>query len=180
MYREEIAGVKDVDLILDFKLDIIFSSSEVASMERADMEKMVNYCEEEIRENIEKYKILYDDDMIVASYLVDDYCDGKMIDFIYVMPDKRNNGIGKYILSNIINNNYQPIYAWIYKENEIANQLFKSNNFSTDEESEFKLLLKNNNDKEENNIIKIKMFEREVEELSKKYKIEYKLECKNK
>ena len=180
MYREEIAEVKDVDLILDFKLDIIFSSSEAASMERADMEKTVNYCEEEIRENIDKYRILYEDETIVAAYFVDDYSDGKIIDLIYVMPDKRRLGIGDYILSNIINNNYQPLYAWIYNENEIANHLFKSKNFIIEEENKYKSLLKNGNEKEENKCIKIKMFEREVEELSKKYGVEYKLECKNK
>ena len=35
-------------------------------MERADMEKIVNYCEEEIRENIDKYRILYEDETIGA------------------------------------------------------------------------------------------------------------------
>lgn len=178
MYREEKAELKDVDLILDFKLDVVFNSKEVASMERNEMEKLVNYIEEEIRENIDKYNLVYDDDTLVAAYLVDDYADGKMIDLIYVVLDKRQNGIGNYILSNIIERNFQKLYAWIYKENEIIMHMLKKNNFIIEEESDFKFLMKCENDKKENNDIKIKLFKEEVDKLAKKYEINYKLECK--
>ena len=178
MYREEKAELKDVVLILDFKLDVVFNSKEVASMERNEMEKIVNYIEEEIRENIDKYNLVYDDDTLVAAYLVDDYADGKMIDLIYVVLDKRQNGIGNYILSNIIERNFQKLYAWIYKENEIIMHMLKKNNFIIEEESDFKFLMKCENDKKENNDIKIKLFKEEVDKLAKKYEINYKLECK--
>ena len=177
MYREEKAELKDVDLILDFKLDVIFSSSEVASMEKSEMEKLVNYCEEEIRENIDKYKLVYNDEILVAAYLVDDYTDGKIIDLIYVVLDKRQNGIGSYILNNIIEENYQSLYAWINKENEIIMHMLKTHNFVIEEESDYKYLMKCSNDKIENTDIKIKLFKNEVEKLSKKYGIDYKLEC---
>lgn len=177
MYREEKAELKDVDLILDFKLDIVFNSTEVAAMERNEMEKIVNYCEEEIRENIGKYKLVYDNEILVAAYLVDDYVDGKMIDLIYVVLDKRQNGIGSYILNNIIGENYQTLYAWIYKENEVIMHMLKKHSFIVEEESDYKYLMKCNNDKEENIDIKINLFKNEVESLSKKYGINYKLEC---
>lgn len=178
MYIVKNANIRDVDIILDFKLDIVFNSAEVTSMERADMEKIVNYCEEEIRDNIDKYNLLYDDDKLVAAFFVDDYSYGKIIDFIYVISSKRRNGIGKYILSNIINNNYQSLYTWVYKENEIAMHMLKSDGFIVDEETDFKYLMKNINNKEENKDIKITMFEKEVAEISKKYGVSYKLECK--
>lgn len=178
MYREEKAELKDVDLILDFKLDIVFNSKEVASMERNEMEKLVNYIEEEIRENIDKYNLVYDDDILVASYLVDDYIDGKMIDLIYVVMDKRQNGIGNYILNNIIERNFQKLYAWIYKENKIIMHMLKKNYFVIEEESDFKYLMKCENNKKENNDIKINLFKEEVDKLAKKYGIDYKLECK--
>ena len=180
MYREEKAELKDVDLILDFKLDIVFNSAEVASMEKNEMEKLVNYCEEEIRENIDKYKLVYDDELLVAAYLVDDYADGKMIDLIYVVLDKRQNGIGNYILNNIIGENYQTLYAWIYKENEIIMHMLTKHGFIIEEDSDYKYLMKCDNNKEENTNIKIKLFKSEVEELAKKYDIEYNLECKTK
>ncbi|MBQ3409507.1 MAG: GNAT family N-acetyltransferase [Clostridia bacterium] len=175
MYRELQAEIKDVDLILDFKLDIIFNSKEIASMERCDLEKIVNYCEEEIRENIDKYKLWYDDENIVAAFSVDDYSDEKMIDFIYVTYENRRNGIGKKILNNIINKNYQVLYAWVDKENEAAICMFKNNNFVIDEETDFKYLMKNLNEKEENKSIKQRMFEDEVAKLAKKYGIRYNL-----
>ena len=39
MFREVFANINDVDILLDFKLDIIFNSSEVLSMDKNEMEK---------------------------------------------------------------------------------------------------------------------------------------------
>lgn len=177
MFKEVFANINDVDTLLDFKLDIIFNSAEVLSMDKNEMEKTVNYCEEEIRENINKYKILFEKDRLVAAYYIDDYSNGKMIDFIYVVPDKRRSGVGNYILNNIINGNYKVLYAWVHKENEAAEYMLKKNNFIVDEETEYKFLMKNSNEKEENERIKIQLFKNDVEILAKKYGVNYKLEC---
>jgi len=141
------------------------------------MEKLVNYCEEEIRENIENYRIVYEENKIVAAFHVDDYSDGKMVDFVYVMPDCRRLGIGTYIINEIVNNNYKALYAWVYKENEIAIHMMESNAFVVEEETEYKYLMKNLNEKKENIDIKLQLFKNDVDELAKKYGITYKLDC---
>ena len=52
------AELNDVDMLLDMKLDIILSSEEIAELDKRELEKIVNYSEEEIRENLEDYKII--------------------------------------------------------------------------------------------------------------------------
>ena len=46
------AELNDVDMLLDMKLDIILSSEEIAELDKRELEKIVNYSEEEIRENL--------------------------------------------------------------------------------------------------------------------------------
>ena len=42
------AELNDVDMLLDMKLDIILSSEEIAELDKRELEKIVNYSEEEI------------------------------------------------------------------------------------------------------------------------------------
>lgn len=172
------AEINDVDLILDVKLDIIFSSDEVANLEKNEMEKIVNYTEEDIRENINDYKLVYKENNLVGIYGISDYEDGKLIDLLYIMPNCRNMGIAKNILKGILNDNFEPIYINVYKNCEIAIDLLKKYNFLIEEEMEYKYQMKNTNVKEENNQIKIRMFESEVKKLAEKYGIQYSLTSK--
>lgn len=178
MYKIREVELDDVDFILDCKLNIIFNSSEITTMEKSDMEKVVNYCEEDIRENLQNYKKVYCDDEIVCVYGVYDYSDGVIIDTLYVMPHVRKGGIATDIIKHIINTNFLPLYVCIDRNNDIANKLFMKFNFTCIEKNEFKRILKNVNVKEENYFIKIKQFEDEVKKIAKKYEIKYKLECK--
>lgn len=173
MYKIKNAENNDVDLLLDMKLDIIFNSEEIVDLDRNEMEKIVNYSEEEIRENLQNYKLVFEDDVLVAMYAVNDYDNGKLIDTIYVKQDFRNKGIGTKILNKIIKNNYQTLYLWVYKSNKSAIDLYKKMGFAVVEETKNRIFMKNQNIKPENNLIKAKLFCKEVEELYKKYKLEY-------
>lgn len=173
MYKIEIANINNVDLLLDMKLDIIFNSPEIMDLEKNDMEKIVNYAEEEIRENINEYKIILNNESIIGTYSVVNYNDGKLIDTIYLYPSYRNNGIGTKIFNKIINSNYQPLYLWVYKSNEKAINLYKKIGFEIEEETETRFFMKYENKKNENEIIKARLFCKEVEELSNKYNLEY-------
>lgn len=175
MYKIENAELKDVDMILDCKLDIIFNSDEITLIEKSDMEKLVNCCEEEIRENLKDYKMVYEQGKLVAIYAINDYNDGILIDTLYVMPNIRKNGVASNILNGIIAQNFKPLYLWVYKNNDIAIRLCKKYNFNIEEETEHRYFMKNSNEKESNNSIKLKMFQDEVKLLAKKYNVNYEL-----
>ena len=168
------AELNDVDMLLDMKLDIILSSKEIAELDKRELEKIVNYSEEEIRENLEDYKIIEDDDRnVIGIYALFDYDDGKLLDTIYVINSNRRKGIGTRIIKNIILNNYQPIYLWVYKSNKLAVKLYEKLNFKMKDETDIKYFMKNENIKSENNLIKARAFCSEVEKISKKYNLEY-------
>ena len=173
MYKIKNAEKSNVDLLLDMKLDIIFNSKEILDLDKNEMEKIVNYSEEQIRENLSDYKLVFNEDEIIATFAVVDYDDGKLLDTIYVKSDYRNQGIASKIINKIINTNYNPIYLWVYKSNEIAINFYKKFGFKVEEETENRIFMKNENLKKENDIIKAKLFCKDVEQLSKKYKLEY-------
>lgn len=176
MYNVKQAEIADVDLILDISLDIIFSSKEIVNMEKNEMEKLVNYTEEDIRENIDNYNMVYESDSVVGVFSISDYKDGKFIDLLYVLPNFRNNGVGDFILKKMIQDNYQAIYTSTYKENRDGIKFLEKHNFNVYDNNEFKFFLKNENIKEENVSIKNKCFKDEVQQLANKYGIKYKLE----
>ena len=168
------AELNDVDMLLDMKLDIILSSEEIAELDKRELEKIVNYSEEEIRENLEDYKIIEDDDKnVIGIFALFDYDDGKLLDTIYVINSSRKKGIGTKIIKNIILNNYQPIYLWVYKSNKLAVKLYEKLNFKIIEETDTKYFMKNENIKSDNNLIKARAFCSEVKKISKKYNLEY-------
>ena len=157
------AELNDVDMLLDMKLDIILSSEEIAELDKRALEKIVNYSEEEIRENLEDYKIIEDNDKnIIGIFALFDYDDGKLLDTIYVINSSRKKGIGTKIIKNIILNNYQPIYLWVYKSNKLAVKLYEKLNFKIKEETDTRYFMKNENIKPDNNLIKARAFCSEV------------------
>ena len=168
------AELNDVDMLLDMKLDIILSSEEIAVLDKRELEKIVNYSEEEIRENLEDYKIIEDHDKnVIGIFALFGYDDGKLLDTIYVINSSRKKGIGTKIIKNIILNNYQPIYLWVYKSNKLAVKLYERLNFKIKEETDTRYFMKNENIKPDNNLIKARAFCSEVEKISKKYNLEY-------
>lgn len=173
MYQIKNAENSNVDLLLDMKLDIIFNSKEILDLDKNEMEKIVNYSEEEIRENLSDYKLVVKDEAIIGTFAIVDYNDGKLIDTIYLNTNYRNQGIGSKIINKIIETNYEPIYLWVYKSNERAINLYKRFGFKVEEETETRFFMKNENIKKENDIIKARLFCKDVEQLSKKYKLEY-------
>ena len=168
------AELNDVDMLLDMKLDIILISEEIAELDKRELEKIVNYSEEEIRENLEDYKIIEDEDKnVIGIFALFGYDDGKLLDTIYVINSSRKKGIGTKIIKNIILNNYQPIYLWVYKSNKLAVKLYERLNFKIKEETDTRYFMKNENIKPDNNLIKARAFCSEVEKISKKYNLEY-------
>ena len=168
------AELNDVDMLLDMKLYIIVSSEEIAELDKRELEKIVNYSEEEIRENLEDYKIIEDHDKnVIGIFALFGYDDGKLLDTIYVINSSRKKGIGTKIIKNIILNNYQPIYLWVYKSNKLAVKLYERLNFKIKEETDTRYFMKNENIKPDNNLIKARAFCSEVEKISKKYNLEY-------
>ena len=60
---------------------------------------------------------------------------------LYVLPDYRNQGIGKNIIKNILKQN-DTVYLWVYKKNKKAIKLYKKLGFNIIEETESRYYMK--------------------------------------
>ena len=108
------AELNDVDMLLDMKLDIILSSEEIAELDKRELEKIVNYSEEEIRENLEDYKIIEDE--FGSSFIslkrfngcryLDDF---KSIEYGIIYQDDLSIDIINRLIENIKTNNIKEI-----------------------------------------------------------------------
>lgn len=168
-YAEE----NDVDLLLDMKLDIILNNKNVLTMNKAELEKAVLEAEEQIRENLIDYKVILKDEREIGFISVADSGETILIDCIYIMQEYRNNGIGTFILKEIIKTNYKPIIILIDKDNIKLINICEKIGFFVDENLENKIYMRCENDKEENKQIKAEILCKEVSELCKKYKMKY-------
>lgn len=89
------------------------------------------------------------------------------------MKEYRNNGIGIYVLKEIIKENYKPICIYIDKNNTKLINICENIGFSINEDLENRIYMRCENDKEENKQIKAEILCKEVSELCKKYKMKY-------
>ena len=82
--------------------------------------------------------------MIIGSFLIKEIDEGILLDEIYIEEEYRNMGITSSIINDLkINDN---IYLWVYKENNVAIDLYKKLGFNIIEEtnSRYYMELKNN------------------------------------
>ena len=173
------AEENDVDLILDMKLDIILNNKQTLNMNKNELEKAVLETEEQIRENLYNYKLIVNKLNVIGFVSIVDVSEEILIDSIYIMSNYRNNGIGTYILKEIIRTNFKPINICTSKENNKLINICQNIGFSM-EEQENKLYMKYQNDKEENKQIKAELLCKEVSKLCEKYKVKYFFYTENK
>lgn len=173
------AEENDVDLILDMKLDIILNNEQTLNMNKNELEKAVLEAEEQIRENLYNYKLIVENLSVIGFVSIADLGEEILVDSIYIMSDYRNNGIGTYILKEIIRTNFKPINICTSKENNKLINICQNIGFSM-EEQENKLYMKYQNDKEENKQIKAELLCKEVSKLCEKYKVKYFFYTENK
>lgn len=167
------ANINDVDLILDMKLDIILNNPFMINLNKNELERKVLEAEEQIRENLQEYKMISVEKTDIGFISIIDLDNIILIDNIYVLNDYRDNGIATYILNKIINTNFKPIHIWIDKKNIKLINICKKIGFVNDVESEDKIYMKCKNEKEENINIKAEILCNEVSNLCKKYNVNY-------
>lgn len=167
------ANINDVDLILDMKLDIILNKPYIVNLNKSELERKVLEAEEQIRENLQEYKMISLEDIDIGFISIIDLDNIILIDSMYILNDYRNNGIAKYVIKEIINTNFKPINIWIDKENIKLINICKNIGFINEEESEDKIYMKCENEKEENTNIKAKILCNEVAKLCEKYNVNY-------
>ena len=167
------AEVDDVDFILDMKLDIILNNEKVLNMNKNELERQVLEAEEQIRENLNEYKMILANLEEIGFISIIDLDNEIVIDNIYIINEFRNNGVGTYILKEIIRTNFKPIFIDIDKNYSNLINICQNIGFVLEEETENKLYMKYQNEKEENKQIKAEILCKEVSKLCEKYNIEY-------
>ena len=140
-YKIVDAKDKDVEIITSMKL---------VTMIDDEMDKILSYTEKEkIKKNITRninltylnYKMIMVNNRIAGAYVVVPYKDGDMIDQIYLFPEYRNNGIASDIINKLKDNN-RNLYAWMYKNNNAAYNLFEGLGFRAYKETERNIFMK--------------------------------------
>lgn len=125
---------KDIDRLIEYKKITIYEYAKDLSDEEID--KINNYVTSGVPKLINDYYNIIVDDIIVGCILLTNKDDGKLLDEIYLDKEFRNKGIGTSIIKDIINNNDDIVYLWVYKENEKAISLYKKLGFNVIDETE--------------------------------------------
>ena len=125
---------KDIERLVEYKKITIYEYAKDLSDEEID--KINNYVTSGVPKLINDYYNIIVDDIIVGCILLTNKDDGKLLDEIYLDKEFRNKGIGTSIIKDIINNNDDIVYLWVYKENEKAISLYKKLGFNVIDETE--------------------------------------------
>lgn len=138
-YKLENSNIKDIDKLIEYKKKTILEYANNLSKE--ELNKINNYINETVPNNIKDYKNIIINNNIVGCILLTNKDDGKLLDELYLEEDYRNKGIGTSIIKNIINTN-NIVYLWVYKDNTKAISLYKKLNFKVIEETDTRYYMK--------------------------------------
>ena len=127
-YKFEQANYKDLERIKKYKLTTIFEYAKDLSQQ--EINKINNYVDIEVSKQINDYKNIIYNGIVIGSVLVRSIDNGLLIDEIFIENEYRNKGIGTSIIKNILSNRKQNIYLWVYKDNIKAIMLYKKLGFT--------------------------------------------------
>ena len=128
----------DIQNIIDYKCDNIFMYDyDLNDEEKGRIRK---YVENDILVELDNFKMIKVEDILVGTVGVIDYEDGKMIDEIFILEEYRNKGIGTDIINNILIK-YNKVYLWVYIDNVRAVNLYKRLGFEVIEETDKRYLM---------------------------------------
>ncbi len=94
-----------------------------------------SYVRKNVPLEIDKYKLVYVLGVKHGCVLATDKDDGVLLDEVYVDEDYRGLGIGTRIIKDVISSK-NPVYLWVYKNNDSAISLYKKLGFKVVEETE--------------------------------------------
>lgn len=138
-YELKPATKKDIPLLKKFKLNtILYKEKDVPPKEK---KRILKYVDETTKKYLNKYQTINISNKIIGSLLIREYEDGIILDEIYIIKEYRNHKIGSSILKELTSS-YSKIYLYVYKDNQIALNLYLKYNFKIIEELDTRYLMK--------------------------------------
>ena len=133
-YKLENASIKDIERIKKYKLNTIFEYAK--DLNKEEVEKINNYVNKTISNQIFEYKNIVLNNIIVGSFLITKNENGLLLDEIFIEEQYRNKGIGTSIIKDVVSKSNSNVYLWVYKDNIKAVNLYNRIGFNIKEETD--------------------------------------------
>ena len=133
-YKLENASIKDIERIKKYKLNTIFDYAK--DLDKEEVEKINNYVNKTISNQIFEYKNIVLNNIIVGSFLITKNENGLLLDEIFIEEQYRNKGIGTSIIKDVVSKSNSNVYLWVYKDNIKAFNLYNKIGFNIKEETD--------------------------------------------
>ena len=133
-YKLENASIKDIERIKKYKLNTIFQYAK--DLDKEEVEKINNYVNKTISNQIFEYKNIVLNNIIVGSFLITKNENGLLLDEIFIEEQYRNKGIGTSIIKDVVSKSNSNVYLWVYKDNIKAFNLYNKIGFNIKEETD--------------------------------------------
>ena len=133
-YKLENASIKDIERIKKYKLNTIFEYAK--DLDKEEVEKINNYVNKTISNQIFEYKNIVLNNIIVGSFLITKNENGLLLDEIFIEEQYRNKGIGTSIIKDVVSKSNSNVYLWVYKDNIKAFNLYNKIGINIKEETD--------------------------------------------
>lgn len=133
-YKLENASIKDIERIKKYKLNTIFEYAK--DLDKEEVEKINNYVNKTISNQIFEYKNIVLNNIIVGSFLITKNENGLLLDEIFIEEQYRNKEIGTSIIKDVVSKSNSNVYLWVYKDNIKAFNLYNKIGFNIKEETD--------------------------------------------
>ena len=133
-HKLENASIKDIERIKKYKLNTIFEYAK--DLDKEEVEKINNYVNKTISNQIFEYKNIVLNNIIVGSFLITKNENGLLLDEIFIEEQYRNKGIGTSIIKDVVSKSNSNVYLWVYKDNIKAFNLYNKIGFNIKEETD--------------------------------------------
>ena len=133
-YKLENTSLKDIERIKKYKLNTIFEYAK--DLDKKEVEKINNYVNKTISNQIFEYKNIVLNNIIVGSFLITKNENGLLLDEIFIEEQYRNKGIGTSIIKDVVSKSNNNVYLWVYKDNIKAFNLYNKIGFNIKEETD--------------------------------------------
>ena len=138
-YELKPATKKDIPLLKKFKLNtILYKEKDVSPKEK---KRILKYVDETTKKYLNKYQTINIPNKIIGSLLIREYEDGIILDEIYIIKEYRYHKIVSSILKELTSS-YSKIYLYVYKDNQVALNLYLKYKFKIIEELDTRYLMK--------------------------------------
>ena len=133
-YKLENTSIKDIERIKKYKLNTIFEYAK--DLDKEEVEKINNYVNKTISNQIFEYKNIVLNNIIVGSFLITKNENGLLLDEIFIEEQYRNKGIGTSIIKDVVSKSNSNVCLWVYKDNIKAFNLYNKIGFNIKEETD--------------------------------------------